>query len=174
MVDFRSLNFFLEQMLTYTFYEIPFPITKSSLPKQKNKSKIMNKKLIVSFALLLFFGHVLKTEAQVTMSNVEGVYQTVPEMPMPPGGMEGWTNYFQENLKYPAAAKEKGIEGMVALSFIVRADGSVDDVAILRGIGGGCDEEALRIVKESGKWTPGKLDGKPVAVQMRLPVQFKL
>ena len=134
----------------------------------------MKTKLVVSFFLLMFFSLVLESEAQVTMSNVDGVYQTVPEMPVPPGGMEGWTKYFQENLKYPEAAKENGIEGMVALSFIVRADGSVDDIAILRGIGGGCDEEALRIVKESGTWTPGKLDGKAVAVQMRLPIQFKL
>lgn len=109
------------------------------------------------------------------MSKIDGVYQVVPDMPVPPGGsMESFIKYFQENMKYPALAKEKGIEGMVAVSFIVREDGSVDEVAILRGIGGGCDEEAHRMVKESGTWTPGKLEGKAVAVQMRLPIQFKL
>jgi protein TonB len=96
-------------------------------------------------------------------------------MPVPPGGtMESFINYFQENMKYPELAKEKGVEGLVAVSFIVREDGSVDDIAILRGIGGGCDEEAYRLVKESGTWTPGKIDGKAVAVQMRLPIHFKL
>jgi TonB family protein len=135
----------------------------------------MKYKLISALILLLFFGLVSKTEAQVAMSSIEGVYQVVPDMPLPPGGtMESFIKYFQENMKYPELAKEKGIEGLVAVSFIVREDGSLDEVAILRGIGGGCDEEAYRLVKESGKWTAGKLDGKPVAVQLRLPVQFKL
>ncbi|MDO8967205.1 energy transducer TonB [Algoriphagus sp.] len=135
----------------------------------------MKIKILFSLITLLFFGFVSKLEAQVTMSKIDGVYQVVPDMPVPPGGsMESFIKYFQENMKYPALAKEKGIEGMVAVSFIVREDGSVDEVAILRGIGGGCDEEAHRMVRESGKWTPGKLDGKPVAVQMRLPIQFKL
>lgn len=135
----------------------------------------MKIKLISTLAILLFFGLVSKTEAQVVMSQIEGVYQVVPDMPVPPGGtMESFINYFQENMKYPELAKEKGIEGLVAVSFVVREDGSVNDVAILRGIGGGCDEEAYRLVKESGTWTPGKLDGKAVAVQMRLPIQFKL
>jgi protein TonB len=109
------------------------------------------------------------------MSKIDGVYQVVPDMPIPPGGsMESFIQYFQENLKYPEFGKENGIEGLVAVSFVVREDGSVNDVAVLRGIGGGCDEEAYRLVKESGTWTPGKIDGKAVAVQMRLPIQFKL
>lgn len=135
----------------------------------------MKTKLILTLSLTLFFGLIAKTEAQVTMSKIEGVYQTVPDMPIPPGGsVESFIKYFQENMKYPELAKEKGIEGLVAVSFVVREDGSVNNVAILRGIGGGCDEEAYRLVKESGTWTPGKIDGKVVAVQMRLPIQFKL
>ncbi|WP_111671177.1 energy transducer TonB [Algoriphagus litoralis] len=135
----------------------------------------MKTKLIFTLSLTLFFGLIAKTEAQVTMSKTEGVYQVVPDMPKPPGGsMESFIQYFQENLKYPELAKEKGIEGLVAVSFVVGEDGSVNDVVILRGIGGGCDQEATRLVKESGTWTPGKIDGKAVAVQMRLPIQFKL
>lgn len=135
----------------------------------------MKIKLFSALAFLLFFGFVSKTEAQVVMSKIDGVYQVVPDMPIPPGGsMDSFIQYFQENLNYPDLAKDKGIEGLVAVSFVVREDGSVNDVAILRGIGGGCDEEAYRLVKESGKWTPGTLDGKAVAVQMRLPIQFKL
>lgn len=135
----------------------------------------MKIKLILVGAFLIFSGLISNTQAQVTMSKIEGVYQAVPDMPIPPGGStESFINYFKENMKYPELAREKGIEGMVVVSFIVRADGIVDQVAILRGIGGGCDEEAYRMVTESGKWTPGKLDGKAVAVQMRLPIQFKL
>jgi hypothetical protein len=94
---------------------------------------------VMGWITALFFGFVADSKAQITMSSIEGVYQTVPEMPLPPGG-DSWVKYFAENLKYPESAKEKGIEGLVALSFIVRQDGRVEDVAILRGIGGGCDE----------------------------------
>ncbi|TDQ19257.1 TonB family protein [Algoriphagus boseongensis] len=104
----------------------------------------------------------------------ETVQKQVEEMPVPPGGMEGFTKYMIENLKYPAAAKEANIQGMVMVTFVVRADGSVDTIEVLRGIGGGCDEEAVRVVAESGKWTPGKNGGKAVATQMTLPIQFKI
>lgn len=107
--------------------------------------------------------------------NAQETAQTkVDEMPVPPGGMEGFTKYMIENLKYPATAKEAKIEGMVMVRFVVKADGSVDAVEVLRGIGGGCDEEAVRVVKNSGTWTPGKKEGKAVAAQMTLPVQFKM
>ena len=135
----------------------------------------MKFKFVYSISILMFFGFVSNLNAQVAMSKIDGVYQVVPDMPVPPSGsMESFISYFQDNLTYPKLAKDKGIEGMVAVSFVVGEDGSVSDIAILRGIGGGCDEEAYRLVKESGTWTPGKLEGKAVPVQMRLPVQFKL
>ena len=90
----------------------------------------------------------------------ETVQKEVDEMPVPPGGMEGFTKYMIENLKYPASAKDAKIEGMVMITFVVKSDGSVDAVEVLRGIGGGCDEEAVRVVKNSGIWTPGKRKGK--------------
>jgi protein TonB len=104
----------------------------------------------------------------------EAVQKEVDEMPVPPGGMEGFTNYMIQNLKYPATAKEAKIEGMVMITFVVKSDGSVDAVEVLRGIGGGCDEEAVRVVKNSGIWSPGKKEGKAVAARMTLPVQFKM
>lgn len=109
-----------------------------------------------------------------TSNAQEVIHEQVEEMPVPPGGMEGFTKYMIENLNYPTSAKEAKIEGMVMVTFVVKSDGSVDAVEILRGIGGGCDEEAVRVVKNSGKWTPGKKEGKAVAAQMTLPVQFKL
>ena len=112
--------------------------------------------------------------APTVVSAQETAQTKVDEMPVPPGGMEGFTKYMIENLKYPSSAKEAKIEGMVMVRFVVKADGSVDAVEILRGIGGGCDEEAVRVVKNSGTWTPGKKEGKAVAAQMTLPVQFKM
>ena len=136
----------------------------------------MSSKILSAVGLCLALSLVISLESfsQTTMSQVDGVYQTVPEMPVPPGGMDSWVKYLTENLTEPTTAKEKGVEGLVVLSFIVREGGKIDSVEVLRGIGGGCDEEAVRLVKNSGVWTPGKIDGKAVSVQLRLPVQFKL
>jgi protein TonB len=134
----------------------------------------MKTKLIITALLTVALFYAFPSNAQETSKSKETVHQEVDEMPVPPGGMEGWINYFKNNLKYPEAAKKNGIEGMVMLSFIVRSDGSVSDVAVLRGIGGGCDEEAKRLLANSPKWTPGKKENKPVDVEMKLPVQFKL
>lgn len=104
----------------------------------------------------------------------EIVHDKVDEMPIPPGGMEGLTEYMIKNLKYPKDARKAGTEGKVMVTFVVRADGSVSNSEILQGIGKSCDQEALRVVDNFGIWTPGKLDGKAVATQMTLPIQFKL
>jgi TonB family protein len=88
--------------------------------------------------------------------------------------MAGWNKYLSENLRYPEDAQSQGIEGTVIVAFVVNTDGAVSDIEILRGIGGGCDEEVIRIVKGSPNWTPGMAGGKPVRSRMRLPLRFKL
>jgi protein TonB len=82
--------------------------------------------------------------------------------------------YLQESIKYPEEAKELGIQGRVFVTFVVEVDGSITDVRVLRGIGGGCDEEAVRVVKAMPKWVPGKQRGVPVRVQFNLPIKFTL
>ena len=74
----------------------------------------------------------------------------------------------------PAVAKDNGIEGKVYIKFVVNEDGSVSQAQVVRGIGGGCDEEALRVVKDMPKWKAGKQRGKNVKVWYTLPVYFKL
>lgn len=90
------------------------------------------------------------------------------------GGMEGWGEYLQTALKYPDVARKNKITGRVILSFIVLKDGSITDIKVLRGIGGGADEEAVRVVKESPKWKPGILKGEPVNVAYTMPIFFQL
>ena len=102
------------------------------------------------------------------------VYDMVETLPIPAGGMAGWSSYLSANLGYPTTARRKGIEGTVIVAFIVNTDGTVSDFELLRGIGGGCDEEAIRIVKNSPKWTPGMQDGQAVRTRMRLPINFTL
>ena len=102
------------------------------------------------------------------------IFQIVEEMPSYPGGEGKLMEYVAKNIKYPQIARETGIQGRVFVGFVVEPDGSVSNVKVLRGIGGGCDEEAVRVVKGMPKWKPGKQRGKAVRVSYMLPVNFKL
>ena len=102
------------------------------------------------------------------------VFTIVEQMPSFPGGDAKMYEYLGKNIKYPQIARETGIQGRVFVNFVVEPDGSVSNVKVLRGIGGGCDEEAMRVVKAMPKWTAGKQRGKAVRVSYTLPVVFKL
>jgi protein TonB len=102
------------------------------------------------------------------------IFTVVESMPGFPGGDEARIKYLNENINYPQMARESGIQGRVFVTFVVERDGSVTDVRVLRGIGGGCDEEAVRVIKNMPKWNPGKQRGKPVRVQFNMPILFKL
>lgn len=104
----------------------------------------------------------------------EQIFMVVESMPGFPGGEQALNKYLYENIKYPQMAKESGIQGRVFVTFVVEKNGEVTDVRVLRGIGGGCDEEAIRVVENMPKWTPGKQRGKPVRVQFNLPIKFTL
>jgi len=102
------------------------------------------------------------------------IFQIVEEMPSFPGGEAELLKYVATHIKYPQIARETGIQGRVFVGFVVEPDGSVSNVKILRGIGGGCDEEAVRVIKSLPKWKPGKQRGKAVRVSYQIPVLFKL
>lgn len=104
----------------------------------------------------------------------EEVFTIVEEMPSFPGGEAKLFEYLGKNIKYPQIAKEAGISGVVYVNFVVGSNGNITDVKVLRGIGGGCDEEAVRVVKNMPKWKPGKQRGKPVKVSYNLPIRFSL
>ena len=102
------------------------------------------------------------------------IFKIVEEMPSFPGGEQKLMEFVGKNIKYPQIARETGIQGRVFVNFVVEPDGSVSNVSVLRGIGGGCDEEAMRVVKSMPKWKPGKQRGKAVRVSYQIPVFFKL
>ena len=102
------------------------------------------------------------------------IFHIVEEMPAFPGGEAKLLKYVATHIKYPQIARETGIQGRVFVGFVVEPDGSVSNVKILRGIGGGCDEEAVRVIKSLPKWKPGKQRGKAVRVSYQIPVLFKL
>jgi len=97
--------------------------------------------------------------------------ETMPEFP---GGEDSLYSFLAKNIIYPQAAKEAGIKGRVFATFVVERDGTITDIRILRGIGGGCDEEVIRVVQTMPHWIPGKQKGKTVRVQYNLPVKFTL
>lgn len=102
------------------------------------------------------------------------IFIIAQDMPVFPGGYAAMLKYLSENTKYPSAAKEAGISGTVYISFIIDAEGRVTSVNVLRSVSGGCTEEAIRVVSEMPRWTPGLQRGKPVKVRMSLPVKFVL
>ena len=102
------------------------------------------------------------------------VFTLVETMPQFPGGDDARIKFLQKNIKYPKKAQKLGIQGKVFITFIVRADGKITDVKVLRGIGGGCDEEAIRVIKMMPDWIPGQQKGINVNVQFNLPLNFKL
>jgi protein TonB len=101
-------------------------------------------------------------------------FLVVENPPLPEGGYEAFGKYLQKNLKYPEQARRMNVEGKVFVQFVIDKDGSPTEITVLKGIGSGCDEEAVRVIKNMPKWTPGKQRGKPVRVRMSLPVVFKL
>ena len=98
----------------------------------------------------------------------------VEEMPLFPGGDTERIKFLAANILYPTQAKENGIQGTVYFQFIVDSKGNITDVKILRGIGGGCDEEAFRVIKMMPQWKPGRQNGRTVRVLYNMPVSFKI
>ena len=98
----------------------------------------------------------------------------VEHQPDFPGGTAAFYKFIQKKMKYPSQARKMGIEGKVFVQFVVDKDGSLTDINVIRGIGAGCDEEAIRVLKMAPKWNAGKQRGVPVKVRMTLPITFKL
>jgi len=97
--------------------------------------------------------------------------ESYPEFP---GGMAAWAKFIQKNLRYPYAAQERGTQGKVYLNFVVEKDGSITDVNVVRGIGYGCDEEAVRVIKKSPRWKAGMQNNQAVRVRYSMPIAYLL
>lgn len=102
------------------------------------------------------------------------IFTVVEQMPMYPGGDGALMGYLRDNIHYPTVAAENGVQGRVVVGFVVERDGSITDVKILRGVDPSLDREAMRVVKNMPKWTPGKQNGSAVRVNYQVPVSFRL
>ena len=115
-----------------------------------------------------------KVETVNESTTEDPVFLVVEVMPEYIGGESAMYEFIGKNIKYPDEAKKEGIQGRVFISFVVEKDGQISNIEILRGIGGGCDEEAVRVLKSMPNWTPGQQRGVPVRVQYRMPIKFTL
>ena len=106
--------------------------------------------------------------------NSTRVYDVVEQMPSFPGGISGLMTYLNQNTRYPAVAQENGVRGRVVVSFVVGKDGHISDVTVLRSVDPSLDKEAIRVVRNMPRWTPGKQGGEPVRVRYNVPVSFRL
>lgn len=114
------------------------------------------------------------TKAAVVEDNTIHDFASIEEMPDFPGGMSKFYTYVSKNYVYPAAAREQGVSGRLILSFVVEKDGSLTDIKVLRDLGMGTGEEAVRMLRKAPKWKPGIQNGRPVRVQYTLPIMLNL
>ncbi len=113
-------------------------------------------------------------EEEPEEEEADQVFLVVEEQAMFPGGMAEWGKFLRKNLKYPRQAKRMGIEGAVFLSFTVDELGGISDIQVARSVNDACDQEAIRVLKASPKWSPGKQRGRPVKSRMQLRIVFRL
>ncbi|MDW3212218.1 MAG: energy transducer TonB [Reichenbachiella sp.] len=110
----------------------------------------------------------------IDIEEPEEVFDIVETQPEPLGGLIAFYKHVAKKMKYPNQARRMGVEGKVYVQFVIDKSGKLTDVHAIKGIGAGCDEEAVRVIKNSPDWSPGKQRGRPVKVRMILPITFKL
>jgi len=129
------------------------------------------KKAYVILGVLILLIPTYNLYSQTTKNDT--IYDYVTTMPEYPGGQKGMLTYFVENMRYPLAAYLNGVSATAYVNFIVAVDGSISDVTVLKPIGYGCDQEAVRLVSKMKDWKPGELNGKKVRVHVNAPIYFK-
>jgi protein TonB len=100
------------------------------------------------------------------------IYTVVEKQPTFPGGQKALQQYIKQNRVYPEVARKAGISGRVFVAFVVNTDGSIQNIELLKGLGMGCDEEAIRLVKRMPNWIPGSQSGKAIRVKYNQPISF--
>lgn len=113
---------------------------------------------------------VIETPSETAIFSIDAI-EKYPEFP---GGQEAFVKFLGKNLRYPGIAAENGIQGKVILSFVIERNGELSHIKVIRGIGSGCDEEAMRVLYKSPQWTPGVQNKQPVRVAYNIPINFSL
>ena len=101
------------------------------------------------------------------------IYHTAEQMPAFPGGPEAFQKFLSKELHYPETALRQGLSGRVYVRFLITEAGHIQDAEVVRGLGGGLDEEALRLVRIMPWWTPARIGGQPVRLSYTMPIIFR-
>ena len=127
--------------------------------------------ILLSLLLISKIGY-----AQLPPTDTTEVFTIVEQLPSFPGGESAMMEFVYKNIHYPQHEMESGIQGTVFLQFVINREGHIENVKVLKGIPGGpgCDNEAVRVIKQMPQWIPGKQGGKAVSVAYNLPVRFIL
>jgi len=177
--DTEYQKLFEQKCTTPTFVEI-VPEQIKLLYPEVTKLKIIHYKCDSDTLVLGIIGQetptkeieIITTKISNTIVEDDETFVIVEDPPLFPGGDIGRMNFLQNNIRYPKEARNMGIQGTVYVSYVIDKTGEVTDIRILRGIGGGCDEEAIRVVKLMPKWKPGTQKGNPVRVRFNMPIKF--
>ena len=129
---------------------------------------------LLVFIVLITSLHSFSQNEQPPSTPKEDIFMVVEEMPEFPGGLEALKKFIADHIVYPEQAIQHKTEGRVHVSFIVNKNGSLSEATVVRGIGEGCDEEAIRVVNAMPLWKPGKQNGKAVLVKYVIPLTFSL
>jgi TonB family protein len=116
----------------------------------------------------------LPNNGELQDKSTDKVYKYVEDMPQYPGGQDAIVDFISKNLTYPESAKTAKTEGRVMISFVVKEDGTLENKKVILSLSEDCDKECIRVINAMPKWTPGKLEGKPVNVEIVIPFSFKL
>jgi len=145
----------------------------SHMPNQEPKLKD-GKPISVQYILPVFLNLLIPhTETAIT-TNEDKLFLVVEQNPEFNGGFEAMLKFLKDNMHYPDVAVKTGVQGTVFVQFVVQKTGKISNIKVLRGIGSGCDEEAVRVVSEMPNWTPGRNKGEVVSVMFQIPVKFQL
>jgi TonB family protein len=139
--------------------------TRQKVASQRKSERILGEKTPIEISE--------KASASIIQATAH-FFKVIDSMPVFPGGIQEMNIFLKKNLQYPVNALENQIEGTLYVSFIVEEDGKVSNIFLVRGLGSDFDKEALRVMKLMPAWTPGYKDGKPVKVQISLPIKFQL
>ncbi|KLT67245.1 energy transducer TonB [Pedobacter sp. BMA] len=158
--------------------DLPDPPTvkeiENAVISDKTQEGIISPAAVVTTSTGTGDGNGTAKDGERTGSNEPVGLEGVDEYPEFAGGAKAWSKYMERNLRYPSRAQEENIQGKVFVSFVVERDGSITDVSVIRGIGFGCDEEAMKVIKKSPLWKPGRNKGTAVRVRYNMAINFQM
>jgi|SRR5665213_2118235 len=135
----------------------------------------MKRNLFISIlTLVVFTATAQKSDTLKGLAADTLIFTSVQQEPEFPTGLDNFYRLLMMNIRYPARAREHHTQGRVIVTMIIEKDGSLSQVKVVRGIGDGCDEESVRVIKLSPPWKPGMQNGRPVRVAYSIPISFRL